>query len=80
LEKINELCLSLDPLKFATKKLSKVDATLLYSEQMSQFVIMKLEEQNSEISQILKEAFETRVLKRRLTKVIHLMEYLQDPR
>ena len=60
--------------------MSKVDATLLYSEQMSQFVIMKLEEQNSEISQILKEAFETRVLKRRLTKVIHLMEYLQDPR
>ena len=80
LEKINQLCLALETMEFATKMLSKVDANLLYSEQMTQFVIMKLEEQNSDISQTLREAFEARVLSRRQTKVIHLMEYLQDQR
>ena len=42
---------------FATKKQSKVDANLLYSEQMIQFVVMKLDEQNSEIRLLLKDAF-----------------------
>ena len=80
LEKINELCCALTPLEFATKMLSKIDADLLYADQMTQFVILKLNEQNSEISQVMKEAFEERVLSRRQTKVVHLMEYLKKPR
>ena len=80
LEKINELSYALTTLEFAIKMLSKTDADLLYAEQMSQFVILKLDEQNSQISQVLKEAFEERVLSRRQTKVIHLMEYLKNPR
>ena len=60
--------------------LSKVDADLLYADQMCQFVVSNLDQQTSEISQELKIAFQTRVLKRRQTKVIHLMEYLRDPR
>ena len=67
-------------MEFATKMLSKVDIDLLYADQMTQFVIMKLDQQNSEISQVLKEAFESRVMSRRQTKVVHLMEYLQDSR
>ena len=50
LEKINQLCKALTPLKFATKKLSKTDADLLFADQMIQFMISQLEAQNSEIS------------------------------
>ena len=53
LEKINELSYALTTLEFAIKMLSKTDADLLYAEQMSQFVILKLDEQNSQISQVL---------------------------
>ena len=47
---------------------------------MLQFVLEKLGEQTSEIAQQVKEAFEQRVLSRRLTKIVHLMEYLKNPR
>ena len=57
LEKINQLCQALTPLQFATKKLSKTDADLLYADQMTQFVLSQLEAQNSDISQVLMEAF-----------------------
>ena len=66
------------PVKFATKMLSKGDADLLFG--LLQFILEKLNEQNSPISQEIKDAFEERVLARRLTKVVHLMEYLQTPR
>ena len=80
LEKIDQLCQALTPLKFATTMLSKTDADLLYAEQMTQFVVSQLEAQNSNISQVLKDAFQERVLSRRQTKLIHLMEYLKNPR
>ena len=80
LQKVNELCNALPPLKLAVENLSKQDATLLYADQMLQFVITKLSQQNSEIGQELKEAFEKRVLERRQTTLIHLLEYLDDPR
>ena len=60
--------------------LSKNKADLLYADQMIQFVLEKLGEQDSPISQEIKEAFEERVFSRRLTKVVHLMEYLQNPK
>ena len=56
LEKINQLCQALTPLQFATKKLSKTDA-----DQMTKFVISRLEAQNSDISQVLRDAFQERV-------------------
>ena len=40
--------------------LSKKEADLLYADQMVQFVLAKLDEQNSAISQEIKEAFEKR--------------------
>ena len=80
LQKVHELCQALVPVKFATKMLSKKDADLLYADQMIQFVLEELDQQNSPISQEVKEAFEKRVLARRLTKIVHLMEYLQNPR
>ena len=80
LQRVHELCEALTPVKFATKMLSKKEADLLYADQMVQFVLAKLDEQNSAISQEIKEAFEKRVLARRLTKVVHLMEYLQNPK
>ena len=79
LEEINELCLALKPLKLAIENLSKQDATLLYADQVLQFVISKLDQQNSDISQAIKEAFKRQVLKRRQHTLIHLMEYLDDP-
>ena len=57
LEKVNELCLALLPVKFATKMLSKNNANLLFADQMIQFVLEKLREQNSAIAQELREAF-----------------------
>ena len=80
LQKVHELCQALIPVKFATKMLSKGDADLLYADQMIQFVLEELNGQNSIISQEVKEAFEKRVLARRNTKVVHLMEYFENPR
>ena len=60
--------------------LSKKEADLLFADQMLQFVLEKLGEQNTPIAQEIKEAFEKRVLARRLTKVVHLMEYLNNPK
>ena len=51
-----------------------------YADQMIQFVLEQLNEQNSPISQEVKEAFEKCVQARRLTKIVHLMEYLQNPK
>ena len=56
--------------------LSKNEADLLFADQMIQFVLQKLSEQNSPISQEIKEAFEKRMLPRRLTKVVHLTDAL----
>ena len=53
---------------------------MLFADQMIQFVLEKLREQNSAIAQELREAFKKRVLARRNTKLVHLMEYLQDPK
>ena len=80
LQRVHELCQALIPVKFATKMLSKNKADLLYADQMIQFVLEKLGEQDSPISQEIKEAFEERVFSRRQTKVVHLMEYLQNPK
>ena len=80
LQKVQELCQALIPVKFATKMLSKKEADLLFADQMLQFVLEKLGEQNTPIAQEIKEAFEKRVLARRLTKVVHLMEYLNNPK
>lgn len=80
LTKVNEVCEALNPVKFAIEMLSKNEADLLYADQMLQFVIQELSDQNSEIAQEIKEAFIKRVLARRLNKVVHLMEYLENPR
>ena len=79
LDKVNNLCVALKPLKLAIEAFSKRDADLLSSEIVIQFIRKKLDEANTLISQLVKQQFEKRIVKRRNINLIHLMKYLFNP-
>ena len=79
LDKVNNLCVALKPLKLAIEAFSKQDADLLSSEIVIQFIRKKLDKANTPISQLVKQQFEKRIVERRNINLIHLMKYLLNP-
>ena len=79
LDEVNNLCVALKPLKLGIEAFSKRDVDLLSSEIVIQFIRKKLDEANTPISQLVKQQFEKRIVKRRNINLIHLMKYLLNP-
>ena len=77
--KLKELCDALGPLKEASLALCRQDATVLESEIVFGVTIEALDELDTDISHKLKECFQTRILQRRDTELVHLISYLHDP-
>ena len=79
LEKINEIIEALKPVKLAVQKLCKRECTLVQAERVLELTMIALSKQTTDIAEQIYEGFVQRVIKRRNSKMIHLMEYLSDP-
>ena len=75
---IRELISALEPVKYGVEALCRQDATLLTSERIHKFVLEKLDSQNTNIANKLKDSLQSRIDSRRNMNLIHLYEYLND--
>ena len=80
LQDLTDLCNALEPLKKASLKLCDRDATLWSSERIMDFTLSELESQDTNIAWQLHNALKARIRERRNHGLIHLMEYLNNPK
>ena len=79
IEKLEHLQAALEPIEQLSIVLGKRDTTLIDSEAIIELTINLLDEQNTDISNELKESLINEVSKRRNTTLVHLIEFLKDP-
>ena len=79
LEKVKDIIEALTPVKLAVEKLCRRDATLVKAERVLELTLNSLKKSNTEISTQIHDGLVKRVMKRRNSKMIHLMHYLEDP-
>ena len=76
---IHDIIESLEPLKFAVKKLCRRDATLVKAERILELTMETLASLDTEVGNEVYDAFVNRVKDRRNSEIIHVMEYLSNP-
>ena len=76
---IHDITESLEPLKFAVKKLCRRDATLVKAERTLKLTMETLASLDTEVGNEVYDAFVNRVKDRRNSEIIHVMEYLSNP-
>ena len=77
---IKDIIDALNPIDLAVQKLCRRDATLVNAERVLEICLEALNKLNSDVASQLYEAFIERVTKRRNSEMIHLMEYLSNPK
>ena len=76
---IHDIIESLEPLKFAVKKLCRRDATLVKAERTLELTMETLASLDTEVGNVIYDAFVNRVKDRCNSEIIHVMEYLSNP-
>lgn len=77
---INELIVSLQPLKLAVEALCRRESTLITADTTLKFVLDKLYSQGTTLSAELAEALRNRIAERRLSEVTGTLVYLKNPK
>lgn len=77
---INELIVSLQPLKLAVEALCRRESTLITADTTLKFVLDKLNNQGTSLSAELAEALRNRIAERRLSEVTGTLVYLKNPK
>ena len=80
LKDLEDLCQALEPLKASSMALCSRDATLWSAEKTLEFTLTELESQTSDIAGKIYDALKERIKQRRNPSLIHLVEYLNDPK
>ena len=76
---MSDIIKALEPINLAVLNLCSRNATLVTAEKTYEIVLKTLEEANSELSSELSDILIRRIIKRRNTEMIHLMQYLDNP-
>lgn len=76
---LKDLSISLNVIKATVEAICREDANLLTAETALKFMISKLTERDSTISQQLVESLKARIIQRRKTELVSTLKYLHNP-